>query len=410
MERSLELSKSPQHDGSPVRKHSLSSIKPNMLSLGSPPSRRPGYHRLASEAEEPSVTAQQQHLANPPLIQGTDSASPADGESDVEQREILEVSSSDIVTLQTLESNNLSASPPQESEFLDCKASPSRVELPQHLHDEENFVCKSRRPVRQRRRRCLPISILVLSIYSTIFSGLWLLIAIKRPQYGNIITPAGIISGNMASLLFTALAKSIEVSFVAVFGTFLGQCVSARAMKKNKGFAIADISMTGWITQAGTWITHWKSARYAVRTLLGAAALQATVTALLYTTASNALVSPKPHFLKERKDIYSTVLTSFANLSSVTDQCISPIGPQQDPYGANTACFQLQEQSESYHNLAAYLSAWVETSSERNGSADASLRPNPLAVSPSAQSNSGLAHNRIIEIVRQHDNTRRVVR
>ena len=354
-----------------------------MLSLSGPPSRRPGYHRLANEADEPYVTAQQQHLASPPLIQDTYSTGSEDGESDVEQREILEVSNSDTVTLHTHESNDLSASPPttsQESESLDCRTSPSSVELQQQLHDEKNLVCRSRRPVRQRRQRCLSVSILVLSIYSTVLSGFRLVIAIKRPKYGNAISPTGILSGPQASLLCAALAKSIEISFVTIFVTFLGQCICERAVKQNEGFAIADMSMRDWMMQPGTMITHWDSARYAMKTVLGAATLQATLITLLYTTASNALVLPKLQIVQEDRLLHGKVSTSYANHDLVMNRCKTPISLGEDPFLANTTCFQLQEQSQSYHNLMGFLSSWAETADTPESTTGAVYPPSPVAV------------------------------
>ena len=51
---------------------------------------------------------------------------------------------------------------------------------------EDDFQCSLRKPLQRERGSCSAISTLILSIYSTIFSGIWLVIAIIRPSYGSI--------------------------------------------------------------------------------------------------------------------------------------------------------------------------------------------------------------------------------
>lgn len=53
-----------------------------------------------------------------------------------------------------------------------------------------------------------------------------------------------------ASLLAAGFAKSIELSFVTVFVTFLGQVLSRRALiKRSRGITISEMSMRQWIMQ-----------------------------------------------------------------------------------------------------------------------------------------------------------------
>lgn len=104
-----------------------------------------------------------------------------------------------------------------------------------------------------------------------------------------------------ASLVSAAVAKTIELSFVTVFVTFLGQVLSRRALvKSSKGITIAEMSFRSWIMQPGTLITHWATVRYAALTFLGLTSLLCAVTAMFYTTASDALVAPKLKMGKER--------------------------------------------------------------------------------------------------------------
>ena len=49
------------------------------------------------------------------------------------------------------------------------------------------------------------------------------------------------------------------------------------------------MTMRAWVMQPGTMITHGHTVRYAGWTILGVASLLATLVAMLYTTASDAL-------------------------------------------------------------------------------------------------------------------------
>ena len=152
-------------------------------------------------------------------------------------------------------------------------------------------LCKSNKNIHQGRKHWLSISILILAIYSTALSALWLVVACVKPRYNSRISNfPGAMSPGTASVLSTALAKSIELSYVTVFVAFLGQVLSRRAMiLRSKGITIADLSMRNWVMQPGTMITHWESVRFAGSTPLGVITLVATVMAILYTTASDAL-------------------------------------------------------------------------------------------------------------------------
>lgn len=104
---------------------------------------------------------------------------------------------------------------------------------------------------------------MVLSVYSTLLSGLWLGVAIAKPRFGHGITNNSRMTPATASLVAAAIAKSIELSFVTVFVTFLGQVLSRRALiKRSRGITISEMSMRQWIMQPGTMITHWETVRY----------------------------------------------------------------------------------------------------------------------------------------------------
>lgn len=152
------------------------------------------------------------------------------------------------------------------------------------------FPCKSRRHIHRKRGACLPISIFILALYSTVFSAIWLVVACVKPRYGAKISSSGGLSPSTASTITAAFAKTIELSYVAVFVTVLGQIISRRAISKSSsGVSIADLLLRSWVVQPGTLITHWESVRYGGSTILGGIALFATISSTIYTTASDAL-------------------------------------------------------------------------------------------------------------------------
>ena len=113
------------------------------------------------------------------------------------------------------------------------------------------FQCRAKKGPTSGRGSWLAVSIMILSIYSTVFSGIWLFIAILKPRYGHTVSSRGTLPFPIASTLYAAIAKSIELSFVTVFVAFIGQALSKRAMMQPKGVTIADMSMRSWVMQPG---------------------------------------------------------------------------------------------------------------------------------------------------------------
>jgi len=86
----------------------------------------------------------------------------------------------------------------------------------------------------------------MFSIYSTIMSGVFLVVAITNPQYGHIISNRGPFSPSSVALLSAFLAKTIEITFATVFIAFLGQVLSRRATL-HEGLTLASVAMRSWI-------------------------------------------------------------------------------------------------------------------------------------------------------------------
>ena len=115
------------------------------------------------------------------------------------------------------------------------------------------FNCRIKHRPGSGRKSWLAVSVLVLAIYSAIFSGIWLVLAIKKQPYGRTVS-RGRVPFTTASTVYTALAKSIELSFVTVFVAFIGQVLSKRALLQPRGVTMSEMTMRSWIMQPGSYI------------------------------------------------------------------------------------------------------------------------------------------------------------
>ncbi|OCK83244.1 hypothetical protein K432DRAFT_402226 [Lepidopterella palustris CBS 459.81] len=224
----------------------------------------------------------------------------------------------------------------------------------------------------------LSISILILCLFSTVFSGIFLGIALRGPRYGRKIATDGSLKPYDAIILTSVVAKTIELSFVTSFVAFLGQVLSRRAFMKEqgRGITLAEMSMWRWVVQPGTLITHFEGVRYAGATLLGILALLAALLATLYTPAASALVQPQLKF-GDWVDVTlaGRVSASFANPNYVQSLCNTPIQESMDPVYAGSTCLQIEHASQGYHNYQRYLSFWTAVANSGNGTTDLKNRP-----------------------------------
>lgn len=150
--------------------------------------------------------------------------------------------------------------------------------------------CPSAKSFYQGSTNWLAISIYSLSVFSTAFSALFLIIALRAPRWGHAIRSTGGMTPSTANVLTQLFAKLTELAFVACFVTFLGQVLSRRAISKaTRGVTLAEMNMRSWIMQPGTILTHYHTVRFAALTFLGALSLTVAVMAMLYTTAAQAL-------------------------------------------------------------------------------------------------------------------------
>ena len=169
---------------------------------------------------------------------------------------------------------------------------------------------------------------------------------------------------------------------MTVFVSFLGQVLSHRAfVKDSRGITIAEMSMRVWVQQPGTMITHWEAVRYAGLTFLGAISLTAAFIAMLYTTESDALVTPKLKFGGvEPKVLYGEVKTIFANESQQIAQCKTPMTDETDNWNYGPTCMEIEHSGQAYHNYAQFLSDWDVVIKKKNGTTEQKLRPPPVGM------------------------------
>ncbi|EPS41798.1 hypothetical protein H072_4274 [Dactylellina haptotyla CBS 200.50] len=229
---------------------------------------------------------------------------------------------------------------------------------------DEKIITKSKPKI-----NWLSITILLLCIYSTIGSIFFFLIAAIKPRYGTKISTTSSLKPQDAQLISAILAKTIELSFVSVFVSFLGQVLSRRAlMTGSKGVNIAELSMRSWVTQPGTLLTHTSSVRFAGLTFLGALSLTATVFASFYTTAADTLVSPKLAWGDfKARNLTGLAYTQYANSTYRSSTCKTVISDAEDPiYNgyfnpvAWVTCDAILSAGRGYRDLSDWNEQWAE--------------------------------------------------
>lgn len=209
------------------------------------------------------------------------------------------------------------------------------------------------------------VILIILSVYSTLLSGLWFVVAIYQPRYGKGISSSSnvhAIAPSTASLVTALFAKTTELSFVTVFVAFVGQVLTRRAfVTGSKGMTLAEMTMRNWVIQPGSLFTHWDSIPYASGTSLGVLTLLSMFSGIFYTTASDAMVTPKLVFGQwEYQELHGLVKASYANPYYVQDSCTTPINKTLDEWNAGPSCLDVSYSGQSYRNLLAFMGTWEQ--------------------------------------------------
>jgi hypothetical protein len=242
-------------------------------------------------------------------------------------------------------------------------------------------TCAAHQHFHHNRGNWLSVTILVLAVYSTIMSGIFLILALRGPRY-NWIRKGGSMTPANADLLTAFFAKTIEMSIATVFVSFLGQVLSRRAFMKNqgRGITLAEMDMRSWVMQPGTMITHFEALKSSILSFLGVLSLVAAVVAMLYTTASESLVQPYLRYGPwEKGAMQGLVKSIWDNPLYMGPNCGTPILSTED-VNAGSTCLQIQYAAHSYYNYQRYISDWSTIARNGNGSADPLLRPKGYAM------------------------------
>lgn len=238
--------------------------------------------------------------------------------------------------------------------------------------------CPTTKDFYQSRFTWVSVTIVVIALFSTVFSGIFLGLALKAPRYGRHITSHGPLKPADAILLTSVFAKLIELSFVTAFVAFLGQVLSRRAFMKEqgRGVTLSELSMWRWVVQPGTLITHFETAKYAGITILGMLSLVSAILATFYTSAATALVQPmlkSGHW--DNMVMVGRVKAEWANLNYLKQNCETPISASMGDEEYQNTCLQIDHAGQGYHNYQRYISTWKHVSDYGNGTSDQSKRP-----------------------------------
>ena len=226
--------------------------------------------------------------------------------------------------------------------------------------------CRSRKDIHTHRNSWLSLTIFALSIYSTVMSGIWFVVAIVQPRWGRGISSRDGLHPSTATTVAALVAKTIEMSFVTVFISCLGQVLTRRSFirsPRGRGMTLAEMTMRNWVIQPGSLITHYDTLPTAGMTICGALALTATVAATFYTTASDAMVAPKLKYGGwESRQLEGYIRSSYANAQYAQKNCASlpdledPLGAQ--PLPSEESCMAAQFSGQSYRNLMNFMTVW----------------------------------------------------
>ncbi|CAE7034196.1 hypothetical protein P3342_007248 [Pyrenophora teres f. teres] len=208
------------------------------------------------------------------------------------------------------------------------------------------------------RRNAYSIGLLVASIYSTLLSGLFFVVALLQPKYGHIVSARGRFSPSSAALLTAFIAKTVELTFVMVSLAFIGQVLSRRAVQQ-KGISLASVSMRTWILQPGSLLSQFNTFRFAGLSVLGILSFVIAILSLLYTTAAGALVQPQLRLPPwEHTVLAGEVAGDFSSTLKANETCLTEWPDVGDTQWGGSTCLAVKWSSLCGRNFVRYMSAW----------------------------------------------------
>lgn len=231
---------------------------------------------------------------------------------------------------------------------------------------------------------------LLTSVYSMGMSGLWFVLGVTSYQFD--VNRPGALSFSAASTLIAAGAKTIELSFEFVSVVIVGQELSRRFTGRSaRGLNLAEMQLKAFLAQPGSMITNWQAVLHVLPSTMGITCLFISAIGILYTTASDALVSPSPTIMGlGTQHIPATVNTGFLNNTFMQKNCPSQVNLQQDS-SAITTCDNIQRVGFVFRDLMEYLSAFeVAALQPSEYLSQIQHRPAPMASYSSVSSVRGM--------------------
>ncbi|CAG8959736.1 hypothetical protein HYFRA_00001642 [Hymenoscyphus fraxineus] len=211
---------------------------------------------------------------------------------------------------------------------------------------------------------------LLLAVYATVLSGISLAIAVWQPQYGKWISPNGLIIPSTADLLFSIIAKSIEIASVGLYMTFLGQCLTKRCLR-SRGIGLPDIAVREWLLQPGFVIWSLENLKYASTTLLGFNSFLTAIAVFFFTVASNSLVSPHITLGNwESTQFYGEARQNFGNSVIIKEECWAPINARFDQKDVGESCMNVLASGLALQDLNNYMKEWAILAKDHNNATD----------------------------------------
>ncbi|CAG8983046.1 hypothetical protein HYALB_00006074 [Hymenoscyphus albidus] len=211
---------------------------------------------------------------------------------------------------------------------------------------------------------------LLLAVYATVLSGVSLAIAVWQPRYGKWISPNGPIIPSTADLLFSIIAKSIEIASVGLYMTFLGQCLTKRCLR-SRGIGLPDIAVREWLLQPGFVIWSLENLKYASTTLLGFNSFLTAIAVFFFTVASNSLVSPHITLGNwESTQFYGEARQNFGNSVIIKEECWAPINARLDNQDVGESCMNVLASGLALQDLNNYMKEWAGRAKDNKNTTD----------------------------------------
>jgi len=173
------------------------------------------------------------------------------------------------------------------------------------------------------------------------------------------------VAPSTADLLFSLIAKSIEIASAALYLNFLGQFLTRRSFRA-RGISLAEIAVREWLVQPVV-IWNWENFKYATTTVLGSGSLLTAVSIYFFTAASNSLVSPHLAMGKwESTQFSGKVRMNFGNNVVLKNECWAPIDADLDGQNIGESCVNILASGLANQDFNNFMKDWRDAKPSSN--------------------------------------------